>query len=220
MKDSLKIALGIIIGVVGLAACAICAIALLTAAGITLFATAPTQPPLVLSMPSPAPGFPTTTESPPEAAATPTPSPLLEGEPLVVGDLEVAVLSDEVTDCVTLSSGDQSCPPDGAVYLWVQLHARHSGDASALPVWASFTTSLLYRDQPQPDAYVSDGTPDKPYWPGYTDGSGNTQMYGGGSLDGWLAFIVPSAFDVTDVLVHLHQWNDEHRFEADWVLRE
>ncbi len=79
---------------------------------------------------------------------------------------------------------------------------------------------MIYRDQSQPDAYVFSGLLDKPYWPGYTDGSGETQIYGGGVLDGWLAFVVPSGFDIRDVLVHLDNWRGTPDFEQDWRLAD
>jgi len=148
---------------------------------------------------------------------TPTPASLLLGEALQVGDLYVTVSEyDTTTDCVTSKSGYEICPSEGAIFLWIHLIARHTGDASALPVDASFRTTLLYRSQLLDRCEQSD-FPDKPEWPGGCSGDWeDTQMYSGANLQGWLAFEVPSGFDIRNVIVHLDNWIPQ--FAQDWIL--
>jgi len=148
---------------------------------------------------------------------TPTPAPLLLGEALQVGNLYVVISEYDTTiDCVTSTTGYEICPSEGAIFLWIHLIARHTGDASALPVDASFRTTLLYRGQLLDRCEHSD-FPDKPEWPGGCSGDWeDTQMYSGANLQGWLAFEVPSGFDIRDVIVHLDNWIP--RFAQDWTL--
>lgn len=151
--------------------------------------------------------------------ATATPSILEEGEVWVVGDLAVSVLEHELTGCVSDSYGEERCPPEGAAYLWIHLHAEHVGDPSALPVDASFSTRVFYRGQEQEYAYLWE-IPGKPRWPGYSDGSGDTEMYSGAELDGWLAFTVPAGLNMDEVEVHLDNWRGTPEFEQRWRLTE
>lgn len=193
MKDSLKIALGIVLGVMGVAACGICGFLAITAAGVSLFASA-------------VPTF---------LAPTPTATPLVEGQEFSVGDLRIAVIGHAVTNCVTLKLGEQFCPPAGAAYLWIHLKARHAGSASSLPVRAFFTISLFYRGEMQPDAILDPGTTDMPSWPGNAYGS---QMYGGTTFDGWRAFTIPSGADIGHVIVQVENAVGDPQFTQYWAL--
>jgi hypothetical protein len=146
-------------------------------------------------------------------------APLHEGEVFTLGNLEVLVLEHDLTGCVTDIYGEEVCPPEGAAYLWIHLHARHIGAASDLPVDAAFSTTVLYRGEEQDSTYFFfSEIVGKPNWPGYSDGSGNTEMYSGAELDGWLAFIVPVGVEVDEVVVHLDNWGGEPKFEQDWRL--
>ncbi|MGD0575616.1 MAG: hypothetical protein ABSB61_09695 [Anaerolineales bacterium] len=197
MKDSLKIALGIVLGVVALAACGFCAFLAVTAGGVSLFTSAV---PTIL-------------------APTPTAAPLAEGQQLSVGDLRVAVIGHAVTNCVTLKSGEQDCPPAGAAYLWIHLTAKDAGNPSALPVHAYFAITLFYRGEPQPDVTLDPGTADMPSWPGCALGC-STQMYAGNALDGWLTFTIPSAPDICHVVVQLDNQMGVPQFTQDWTLAQ
>jgi hypothetical protein len=150
---------------------------------------------------------------------TPTPLPLKLNEELQFGDLSIVVIEyDITTDCITSNSGYEICPAEGASFLWIHILAKHTGDTSALPVDASFKTSLLYRDQ-LIDRCEHSNFPDKPEWPGGCTGEWkDTQIYSGASLQGWLAFEVPSGFDNHNVIVRIENWIP--RFTQDWILTQ
>jgi len=208
MKDSLKIALGIIIGVLGSAACCIGAFFV-----ITTVILAPT------SIVTPAEAFPAT-PSPISPVATATPTPLPSGETWVVENLAISVLEHEVAGCYTSEDGSERCPPDGAAYLWIHLYAEHIGDVFTLPVDASFTTTLFYRGEEQNNVLIYEPIQDKPHWPGYSDGSGNTEIYSGTRLEGWLVFLVPAGAGMRDVIVQLDNWRGQPDFKQGWSLSE
>ena len=156
----------------------------------------------------------------PASVATATPTSLREGETWAVGDLAVTVLEHELTGCVVTAEGEEKCPPEGAAYLWVHLLAQHIGDTSALPVDASFSTEVFYRGNRQDDNYLWSGRPGKPHWPGYSDGSGPTELYPGTQCEGWLGFTVPVGIVLSETVVHLDNWRGEPEFEQEWILAD
>jgi hypothetical protein len=156
----------------------------------------------------------------PASVATATPTFLREGETWVVGDLAVTILEHELTGCVVTAEGKERCPPESAAYLWVHMLAQHVGDTSALPVDASFSTEVFYRDNRQDDSYLGSGRPGKPHWPGHSDGSGPTELYSGTQCEGWLGFTVPAGIVLSETVVHLDNWRGKPKFEQDWILAD
>lgn len=118
-----------------------------------------------------------------------------EGEVITVGDFQVVAIEHALTGCVTNTWGEELCPPEGWLYLWVHLHIKDiSTDEPDLP-------SHPY--QAEPSVYYHnlllekgiDSLPDMPNWTINDSGSSFDDMYSGDEYDGWLEYSVPDSVD-------------------------
>ena len=203
MKDSLKIGLGIIIGVLGSAACCIGAFLL-----VSTIILAPT--PVV----TPTEAFSATfTPTPPTAIATPTP--LHTGETWVADNLAITVLEHEVASCYTSEYGSEICPPEGAAFLWVHLLRENRGSSSDLPIYSCFWVSLLYRGNELRPSWDGDYHVGRPSW----SGGGCAQLYPGKRDEGWVCFEVPAGINLGEAILRVESYEGP-KFEQQWRLTD
>ncbi len=205
MRDVLKIALGIVIGFLALAACILCAFLALSAGGIALFASIPTSTPY-----SPE-SFPSYT---PWSIPTPSPTPGTSqiGKPWEDDGLSVSVSEAELSTCFTSIHGSEICPPEGAQYLWVHIERENLRDQADLPIYSCFWISLHYLgDKLKPQSHgEAAGRPD---W----SGGGCGELYAGHNDDGWVYFEVPVGIDLSQALLRIESYKGP-QFERNWIL--
>lgn len=209
-----------LVAVIGLFGCSI-----VTCLGILMFVvpslkatpTATPAMPATPSLTSPV-ATPTVTPAtpsltPPVATATPTPLPI--GGTLTVDNLAMTVLEHEVAGCYTSKYGNEICPPEGAVYLWVHLLRKNRGDSSDLPIYSCFWISLLYRGDKLKPSLDGDHHPERVGW----SGGGCGQLYSGKQDEGWVCFEVPAGIDLSEVILRVESYQGPE-FEQRWRLTD
>jgi len=205
MSDVLKIALGIVIGFLALAACFLCAFLALSAGGIALFASIPT------STTYPQEPYPSSTLwSIPTPSPTPGTSQL--GEAWEADGLSVSVSGAELSTCFTSEYGSDICAPEGAQYLWVHLERENLRGQADLPIYSCFWITLHYLgDELKPQRYGE--VAGRPDW----SGGGCGELYAGHSDGGWVYFEVPIGIDLSQVLLRIESYQGPP-FERNWIL--
>jgi hypothetical protein len=223
MKDSLKIAIGIILGVLGLLACFTCAVLILSAVGLAALSSAiqpfsPTapiaSPTHLISLPTIAPStaLPTNTSVvTPTATAIPV---LSLGETIKWGGLSITVRSYEVTQ--TCPGGDGR-PADGAKFVIIYVQASNSGmDVIDIP-------SLKFKVA-QYESGLGAGLPcqynDQAFGNACWQWSG--KLYPQVACEGWELFEVPSLFPVegSSVRIFTYTLRPGEIQAAEWLLSD
>jgi len=204
MSDLLKIALGIIIGFLALAACFLCAFLALSASGIAFFASIPT------STPYSAEPYPSST---PWSIPTPSPAPGISqlGEAWEADGLSVSVSRAELSACFTSKYGSEICPPEGAQYLWVHLQREILREQADLPIYSCFWITLHYLGNELKPQWGE--AADRPDW----SGGGCGELYAGLNDNGWVYFEVPIGIDLSQALFRIESYQGPP-FERNWIL--
>ncbi len=149
---------------------------------------------------------------------TPTLSILREGETLSVGNLAITVLEHRVEGCYVSEYGNEICPDQGAVLLWVHLMRENRGDSSDLPIYSCFWFHLLYRGEELDSLWYhmyGDSHPERHSW----IGGGCEEHYGGYSDDGWIVFEVPAGIVLDEAILRVESYQGP-QFEQLWKLGE
>lgn len=204
MKDSLKIALGIVAGVL-----ALCGIAAICLVGLTLFAaprTPPTPIPSVGVVPSAEPISTQVIAAPSQTAPlvrtatsvlTPTPSTQALGQSVVYGDVKTTIVRYEFSGAYQAGSLGTQKPKAGLRFLWVYVIAQNVGNSPSYLPRESVNSQfyILYRGQQQiePDPYFLER-------PGYS-AYRSVQAIPGVKREGWLLFSVPDQAQPADLKV-------------------
>ena len=220
MRDSLKIALGIILGVLGLAACSVCALLVLGMGGLSLISgpvahytpsdltptTARMLPPMATSLPL----LPTSTATAiPTPTATPIP-PFAVGESAQWDGLSIAIISHEVTH--TCPSGDGK-PAEGAKFIIIYVQVRNtSSDVIEIPSFQfelnSYQSGL---GAALPCRYSEEAFGNACWqWSG--------KLYPGVSCEGWELFEVPENTALQDARVRVYTLTPRHN-AREWRLQ-
>jgi len=74
---------------------------------------------------------------------------LSEGRTARLRNVDFAVVGHELTGCVTLDSGEERCPAEGQVYVWVEFIVKNSEHYPTADVGPQI--SIVHRDQPLPE---------------------------------------------------------------------
>jgi hypothetical protein len=212
MKDSLKIALGIILGVLGLAVCSICAFSLVTTGGIALIgASLPSEhpssePPTQAVVLTPIVGAPLPPELPPSAlptetiVLTPQPTtvvPIQVGQWAQWGNLALGVTSFQVSDTCPGGSGN---PPPGAKFVVVQVGARNDGqDVLDLPSLVFDLAGYASGLGTSGDCRFNEEAFGNACW------QWTGKLYPDVSCEGWELFEVPEGLSVNDAILRVQE---------------
>lgn len=185
MKDSLKIGLGVMIGIFGVIACGACAFITFSAGGIALLASA-------IYTPTP---LPTTAPIQPHIAPSSVPPlPGKLGSSITHNNLLITLSGYEFSGGYQHSFGFEDKPPEGAKFLWIHVIVENIDDNSTYtPMFNEF--AILY-EQKQIDAdfYLSE---DRVGYPPYPGG----EIYPGATKDGWVRFTLPVSAEPPNILV-------------------
>jgi len=179
MKDSLKIGLGIVIGVLGVALCALCTSVAIGAGGLAFldtFLPSSEQPILLV-----------------QASATLQPIPQPIGSEMRHEDFAVTLLEYEFSGSYRGEYDVDEEPPEGAKFLWVHILVRNVGqNAGDSPSPSDF--SLIHLGE-QIGRGFSLGK-----GPGYEQYDGG-EIFPGVSREGWLRFTLPKAAEPRQIVV-------------------
>jgi len=178
VRDSLKIAIGIFIGIVAAGACFACALIALSAGGISLLSSS--MPSIIApDLPDECQGtiFPSSSDFPPVS--------------IIDENFEVRLIEYEISDSYVIKSEGEELPPEGAKFLWLHIAFENIGsNAADAPSGAHF--SVLYQDEyTYSDAYFDDTWGFESYRGGET--------FPGVSRQGWLRFAIPSSAEPEDI---------------------
>jgi hypothetical protein len=193
MKDSLKIALGIVIGILALIGLA--AVCLFCFAGFLLFnvPSRPTLAPVGIV--------------PPVAPLTPgsTPAPNELGQSVVYQDVKTTVIEYQFSGPYKGEYGSDVKPPEKAKFFWLRIAAENTGELSVdLPRAGNFV--LIYKGTEIRSNYLAGLYNERP---GYTQYSGG-RAYPGVRKEGWILFELPADARPEEIQV---------RFNASDTLR-
>ena len=122
------------------------------------------------------------------------------------GTVDFAVVGHELTGCVTLESGEERCPPEGARYVWVKMRVENSEHYPTADNGPQL--SVVHQGQPLPEmVFLPEGkSPRSACTPeGY---------YRDEPCEFWIGGIVPDGVDSADLTVRA-SWRDE---VAVWPL--
>ncbi len=173
MKDSLKIAIGIIVGVL-----ALCGLATLCLFTLALLVRIPTPTPAPVGI------VPHETSIP---SSTSPPSPQKFGASVTYGNIRVTLISYEFSGSYQDTNHFTQRPADGAQFLWVHVRAEDIGkNAETVP--GNWAFSLIYEDKQTDSSSIFSPRP------GYATYSGG-QVFPGVARDGWIRFEVPTQMD-------------------------
>jgi hypothetical protein len=211
MRDSLKIALGIILGVLGLAACAVCALFVLGMGGLFLISepvayyTPSDLTPTIARMLSPTAASPpslSTSTATEILAPTTTPiPPFAVGESAQWDGLSLAIISHQVTH---ICPGGDGKPAEGAKFIIIHVQARNtSTDVIEIPSFAfelnGYQSGL---GAALPCRYNEESFGNACWqWSG--------KLYPGVSCEGWELFEVPENTALQDARVRVYTLTPE-----------
>lgn len=184
MKDSVKIALGIFLGIVALCACATCLFFALSATGVTLLAAAPTS-----TLPQPVGPIPART---PATSLTQSPPQQL-GRSVVHNDLKITLNAHEVSGSYVDSYDMQESPVEGAKFLWISVTVENVGKNAVYAPFASDFHVINEGEQTDSDFYFASR-------PGYEQYEGG-EIFPGVSKSGWIRFTIPGAAQPNELIV-------------------
>lgn len=193
MRDSLKIGLGIIIGVLGLGVCGLCVFVALSAGGIALLT------PFLSS------------EQPPSLAEpSPTPSPQPIGSEVRHDDLVVTLLEYEFSGPYKNRYDFNEEPTEGAKFLWIHILVRNDGqNASYSPSTSEFSAIYLGK-QIDYDSFFGN----RPGYEQYDAG----ELFPGISREGWIRFTLPEAAEPGQITVVLKPFDLFGEEFSSWRL--
>ena len=192
MKDSLKIALGIIIGVIGVAVCGLCAFVAIGAGGLAFLDN-------LLSSSS---------ESPLQVQARITPQPI--GSMVRHEDFEVTLLEYEFSGPYTDEYDLYEEPPLGAKFLWTHIHIRNAGEnADYSPVSSDFT--IIHLGKQINSDFLFTGRP------GYVQYESG-KLFPGIVREGWIRFTLPEVSDIDQITVVFNPFDLFDEYFATWRL--
>jgi hypothetical protein len=174
MRDSLKIGLGIIIGVLGLALCGLCVILIITLGGVSFLDS-----------------LSSFEESPSLAQETPTPQPM--GSEFFYEEFSVKFVEYEFSSTYAGEYNTNEEPPEGAKFLWVYFVIKNiSQNAAYSPSISSF--SIIYMGQQvDKDLFFIE----RPGYELYDSG----ELFPGISREGWVRFTLPGATEPDQIIL-------------------
>lgn len=177
MKESVKIALGIFLGIVALCSCAFCLFFGLSAMGITFIAVAPTSTPPQLR---PAGLIPAQT---PVETLIEAPS-QQPGGSVIHEDLKITLNAYEISGSYVGNYDMQESPPDGANFLWINVTVENIGKNAVYAPYSVDFHVIYEGEQTDVDIFFTS-------CPGYEQYEGG-EIFPGVSKSGWLRFTIPA----------------------------
>lgn len=175
MKDSLKIGLGIVIGVIGVILCGLCVFLVLGAGGLALLDTS----------------LQSGSQSPLLDEASPTPQTV--GAEVQHGDFAVTLLEYQFSDSYKDAYDADEEPPEGAKFLWIRILVRNAGQNSGYSPSPSDFSVIYLGEQIDSDFYFSGRSGYEQYDAG--------ELFPGISREGWIRFTLPEAAEPTQIMV-------------------
>lgn len=163
MKDSLKIAIGIFLGVIALGACVVCLFFGLGAAGIGLLAAA----------------APTSSQAQSQSTINQI------GSSIIHDDLKVTLNTYDISGSYVGQYDMQESPPQGAKFLWISITAENVGKVAAYAP-AAYEFHVIYAGQQTDHDFISWDRP------GYDEYEGG-EIFPGVTKLGWIRFTIPNA---------------------------
>ncbi len=203
MKNSLKIALGIILGVLGLATCGILACLAFGMGGVALLGT-------ILVATSTSVG---NVPLQPIVRITPSPLPKHAGEYVEYGGMRVALIAYEFSGLYKTAEGGQAQPPEGAKFLWLRIQVENAGQNTEFSPYP-YDLAILYKEeQIDTDLHAFSDRPGYEFFE-------REYIYPGVTRSGWIRFTIPLVAQPEDIKVLLDSNARGYFLHGDyiWVL--
>jgi hypothetical protein len=174
MRDSVKIGIGIIIGVVGIVLCGICALVTLGVVGVSYLG----------------PLIPT---GQPSYLAQDTVSPQSIGTEFIYEEFSIKPIEYEFSGAYTNEYDLHLEPPEGAKFLWIYFIIENVGQSGAISP-SNFSFSLIYLgNQIDADVILSSRSGYKEYDSG--------ELFPGITREGWIRFTLPIAAEADQITI-------------------